>query len=41
MSLVKLRDKRFTGIDIFGSPPNHIPELNVDVVFRLARKGAE
>src|SRR6185312_9826676 len=40
MLLIKLCDQSFTAIDVFGTSPYHIPELEVNAVFGLAGKRA-
>jgi len=37
--LIKLRDEGLAGIDVFGPSPDHVPELQVDVVFGLDGQG--
>jgi hypothetical protein len=41
MFLVKLGDQRFAGIDVLRSSPDHIPELEVNVILGSARPRAD
>lgn len=37
--LIKLGDEGLAGVDVFGPSPDHVPELQIDVIFGLGAKG--